>query len=126
VRRGPTLRFRLLLYSYLENKLSEECVKAVIRDAVAIEQEFVTDALPMSLIGMNSRTMSQYIEFVADRLLVSLGSGKIYNSPNPCDFMEIISVQGKTNFFEWRVADYQKAGVMSTRADNTFSLDEAF
>ena len=101
-------------------------MQAIIRDAVTIEQEFVTEALPVSLIGMNSRTMSQYIEFVADRLLVSLGCSKIYNSTNPFDFMEMISVQGKTNFFEKRVAEYQKAGVMTERADNMFSLDEDF
>jgi ribonucleoside-diphosphate reductase beta chain len=75
---------------------------------------------------MNSKTMSQYIEFVADRLLVSLGCAKIYNTSNPFDFMEMISVQGKTNFFEKRVAEYQKAGVMTERADNMFSLDEDF
>jgi len=118
--------FACLLYSYLENKLPEERVQAIIRDAVTIEQEFVTEALPVSLIGMNARTMSQYIEFVADRLLVSLGCAKIYNSTNPFDFMEMISVQGKTNFFEKRVAEYQKAGVMTERADNAFSLDEDF
>jgi ribonucleoside-diphosphate reductase beta chain len=118
--------FACLLYSYLENKLPEERVQAIIRDAVTIEQEFVTEALPVSLIGMNARTMSQYIEFVADRLLVSLGCAKIYNSTNPFDFMEMISVQGKTNFFEKRVAEYQKAGVMTERADNMFSLDEDF
>jgi ribonucleoside-diphosphate reductase beta chain len=118
--------FACLLYSYLQNKLPEERVQAIIRDAVTIEQEFVTEALPVSLIGMNARTMSQYIEFVADRLLVSLGCGKIYNSTNPFDFMEMISVQGKTNFFEKRVAEYQKAGVMTERADNMFSLDEDF
>ncbi|AMR27503.1 ribonucleoside-diphosphate reductase [Hymenobacter psoromatis] len=118
--------FACLLYSYLENKLPEARVQAIIRDAVTIEQEFVTEALPVSLIGMNARTMSQYIEFVADRLLVSLGCGKVYNSTNPFDFMEMISVQGKTNFFEKRVAEYQKAGVMTERADNMFSLDEDF
>ena len=118
--------FACLLYSYLENKLPEARVQAIIRDAVVIEQEFVTEALPVSLIGMNARTMSQYIEFVADRLLVSLGCEKIYNSTNPFDFMEMISVQGKTNFFEKRVAEYQKAGVMSERTDNAFSLDEDF
>ena len=118
--------FACLLYGYLENKLSEARVQEIIRDAVSIEQEFVTDALPVSLIGMNAKTMSQYIEFVADRLLVSLGCAKIYNTANPFDFMEMISVQGKTNFFEKRVAEYQKAGVMSERTDNVFSLDEDF
>ncbi|SHI39272.1 ribonucleoside-diphosphate reductase beta chain [Hymenobacter daecheongensis DSM 21074] len=118
--------FACLLYSYLQNKLSEERVHEIIRDAVSIEQEFVTDALPVNLIGMNSVTMSQYIEFVADRLLQSLGYSKIYNSSNPFDFMEMISLQGKTNFFEKRVAEYQKAGVMSERTENAFSLDEDF
>ncbi|WP_400192972.1 ribonucleoside-diphosphate reductase small subunit [Hymenobacter sp. B81] len=118
--------FACLLYSYLQNKLSEERVHEIIRDAVQIEQEFVTDALPVNLIGMNAKAMSQYIEFVADRLLVSLGYRKIYNAANPFDFMEMISLQGKTNFFEKRVAEYQKAGVMSERTENAFSLDEDF
>jgi ribonucleoside-diphosphate reductase beta chain len=118
--------FACLLYSYLVNKLPEVRVQGIIRDAVTIEQEFVTDALPVSLIGMNAKSMSQYIEFVADRLLVALGCGKIYNATNPFDFMEMISVQGKTNFFEKRVAEYQKAGVMADRSDNVFSLDEDF
>ena len=118
--------FACLLYGYLQNKLPTERVQAIIADAVRIEQEFVTDALPVSLIGMNAKTMAQYIEFVADRLLVALGCGKIYNTTNPFDFMEMISVQGKTNFFEKRVAEYQKAGVMSERNDNVFSLDEDF
>lgn len=118
--------FACLLYSFLENKLSPERVQGIIADAVRIEQEFVTEALPVSLIGMNARTMSQYIEFVADRLLVSLGCAKLYNAANPFDFMEMISVQGKTNFFEKKVAEYQKAGVMSERAENAFSLDEDF
>lgn len=118
--------FACLLYSYLQNKLSEERVHEIIRDAVSIEQEFVTDALPVKLIGMNAVTMAQYIEFVADRLLESLGYSKIYGSTNPFDFMEMISLQGKTNFFEKRVAEYQKAGVMSERTENAFSLDEDF
>ena len=118
--------FACLLYSYLQNKMPEARVQAIIADAVRIEQEFVTDALPVSLIGMNAKAMAQYIEFVADRLLVSLGCAKIYNVTNPFDFMEMISVQGKTNFFEKRVAEYQKAGVMSERTDNVFSLDEDF
>jgi ribonucleoside-diphosphate reductase beta chain len=118
--------FACLLYGYLQNKLPEARVQAIIADAVTIEQEFVTDALPVNLIGMNAKAMAQYIEFVADRLLVALGCGKIYNATNPFDFMEMISVQGKTNFFEKRVAEYQKAGVMSERNDNVFSLDEDF
>ncbi|TGE13425.1 ribonucleoside-diphosphate reductase small subunit [Hymenobacter elongatus] len=118
--------FACLLYSYLQNKLSEERVHSIIRDAVQIEQEFVTDALPVNLIGMNAKSMAQYIEFVADRLLQSLGYSKIYGSSNPFDFMEMISLQGKTNFFEKRVAEYQKAGVMSERTENAFSLNEDF
>ncbi len=118
--------FACLLYSMLNTKLSQEKVTQVITDAVKIEQEFVTDALPVSLIGMNAKMMAQYIEFVADRLLVALGCPKVYNSHNPFDFMEMISLQGKTNFFEKRVAEYQKSGVMSTKEENVFKLDEDF
>jgi ribonucleoside-diphosphate reductase beta chain len=118
--------FACLLYSMLENKLSEERVKEIIIDAVVNEHEFVTDALPVSLIGMNSKLMCQYIEFVADRLLVALGYSKIYNVTNPFDFMETISLQGKTNFFEKRVGEYQKAGVMSSKEAQEFKLDEDF
>jgi ribonucleoside-diphosphate reductase beta chain len=118
--------FACLLYSMLNNKLPESRVHEIIRNAVEIEQEFVTDALPVDLIGMNAKLMSQYIEFVADRLLVSLGCSKIYNATNPFDFMEMISLQGKTNFFEKRVGEYQKAGVMGDKDKNVFSLDEDF
>jgi len=127
---GMHTDFACLLYSQLEQKLSSERVTAIIAEAVAIEQEFVTDALPVKLIGMNADMMSQYIEFVADRLLVSLGCNKLYNVGNPFDFMEMISLQGKTNFFEKRVSEYQKSGVMNTisnqKDDNVFSLDEDF
>ncbi|MBD1397347.1 ribonucleotide-diphosphate reductase subunit beta [Pontibacter sp. JH31] len=118
--------FACLIYSMLNEKLPESRVHEIIRDAVTFEQEFVTDALPVDLIGMNAKLMSQYIEFVADRLLVSLGCSKIYNATNPFDFMEMISLQGKTNFFEKRVAEYQKAGVMGDKDKNVFSLDEDF
>lgn len=121
--------FACLLYTkYLQNKLSEERVLEIITDAVSIEQEFVTDALPVNLIGMNAALMSQYIEFVADRLLVSLGYKKRYNATNPFDFMEMISLQGKTNFFEKRVGEYRKAGVNASPAENvkTFTMDEDF
>ena len=91
-----------------------------------LEREFITDALPVSLIGMNSDLMGQYIEFVADRLLVAFGCSKQYNADNPFDWMELISLPGKTNFFEKRVAEYQKAGVMADREDQAFSLDEDF
>ena len=120
--------FACLLYvNHLQNKLSEETIREIIVDAVAIEKEFVTDALPVKLIGMNAELMCQYIEFVADRLLVALGCNKVWNATNPFDFMELISLQGKTNFFERRVGEYQKTGVAQTNSEqNTFSLDEDF
>ena len=120
--------FACLLYvNHLQNKLSEETIREIIVDAVAIEKEFVTDALPVKLIGMNAELMCQYIEFVADKLLVALGCNKVWNATNPFDFMELISLQGKTNFFERRVGEYQKTGVAQTNSEqNTFSLDEDF
>lgn len=118
--------FACLLYAQLENQLPKEKVTAIITNAVQIEKEFVSDALPVRLIGMNADMMCQYIEFVADRLLVALGCDKTYNATNPFDFMELISLQGKTNFFEKRVAEYQKSGVMGKKEDNIFSLDEDF
>ena len=113
---------------HVENQLPKETVLEILKDAVAIEKEFVTDALPVKLIGMNSDLMCQYIEFVADRLAQELTGMKIYNSTNPFDFMEMISLQGKTNFFEKRVGDYQKAGVMNKGEEGSpkFSLDEDF
>ncbi|XP_010250716.1 PREDICTED: ribonucleoside-diphosphate reductase small chain [Nelumbo nucifera] len=122
--------FACLLYELLRQKLSEERVKGIVADAVDIEREFVCDALPCALVGMNCDLMSQYIEFVADRLLGALGYGKIYNVQNPFDWMELISLQGKTNFFEKRVGEYQKASVMSSLNGNggthVFKLDEDF
>lgn len=122
--------FACLLYSnHLRNKLPQERVQEIIMDAVAIEKEFITDALPVRLIGMNADLMSQYIEFVADRLLLELGCSKVYHAANPFDFMEMISLQGKTNFFEKRVGEYQKAGVMQKDHEKNnprFSLDEDF
>lgn len=118
--------FACLLYSELTNQLPKEQVTAIITNAVEIEKEFVSDALPVRLIGMNADMMCQYIEFVADRLLVALGCEKAYNAINPFDFMELISLQGKTNFFEKRVAEYQKSGVMGKKEDNIFKLDEDF
>ena len=123
---GMHCDFACLLYGMLENKLPKETVQAIIRDAVENEHEFVTDAIPVSLIGMNAKLMCQYIEFVADRLLVSLGCDKIYNSTNPFDFMEMISLQGKTNFFEKRVSEYKKASVGQLQSENLFKLDEDF
>lgn len=122
--------FACLLYELLVNKLPEERVKGIVADAVEIEREFVCDALPCALVGMNCELMSQYIEFVADRLLVSLGCSKLYGATNPFDWMELISLQGKTNFFEKKVGEYQKASVMSNLNGfsdaHVFRLDEDF
>ncbi|KAF2489893.1 ribonucleoside-diphosphate reductase-like protein subunit M2 [Lophium mytilinum] len=111
---GMHTDFACLLFSHLNTRPSPKEVEAIITEAVTIEQEFLTDALPCALLGMNSKLMCQYIEFVADRLLLSLGNQKTYNATNPFDFMENISLAGKTNFFEKRVGDYQKAGVMAS------------
>ena len=110
--------FACLLFSHLNNRPSKQAVEDIITQAVVIEQEFLTDALPCALLGMNSKLMKQYIEFVADRLLVALGNNKFYNVTNPFDFMDNISLAGKTNFFEKRVGDYQKAGVMASTKKN--------
>ncbi len=118
--------FACLLYSMLNNKLEKQEVQDIITEAVEFEKEFVTDALPVSLIGMNAELMTQYIEFVADRLLNSLGNDKYYGTSNPFPWMDLISLQGKTNFFEKRVGDYQKAGVMVDKDKQIFSLDEDF
>jgi len=110
----------------LNNKLEEERLAAIIAEAVAIEKEFICDALPVDLIGMNAGLMATYIEFVADRLLQSLGCAKLFGVSNPFDWMDMISLQGKTNFFEKRVGEYQKAGVMGTGSMHTFALDADF
>lgn len=121
--------FACLLYTaHLQGRLPDADLQRVIREAVSIEKEFVSEALPVRLIGMNADLMCQYIEFVADRLLLALGSTKAYNATNPFDFMELISLQGKTNFFERRVGEYQKSGVMNVgqpTAQN-FSMEEDF
>jgi len=111
---GMHCDFACLLYSMLEKKLTNDELHAIIGEAVDYEKEFVCEALPVSLIGMNADMMSQYIEFCADRLLVALGAPRLYEAKNPFDWMELISLQGKTNFFEKRVAEYQKANVMSS------------
>ena len=147
--------FACLMFSHVKHKPSEEQVRGIITDAVRIEQEFLTEALPCALIGMNCMLMRQYIEFVADRLLVALGQPKVnnhsfmywkmhpsntvtinlfisfvvhqvYNVENPFDFMENISLEGKTNFFEKRVGEYQKAGVMQNKKDQVFTLEADF
>jgi ribonucleoside-diphosphate reductase beta chain len=109
--------------NHIQNKLSEDKIKEIIVSALAIEKEFILEALPVRLIGMNSDLMSQYLEFVTDRLLTALGCSKVYNSENPFDFMQNIALQGKTNFFEKRVAEYQKAGV-NNKSDE--SIEDAF
>ncbi len=98
---------------HLINKVPKERITEILVDALDIEREFITESLPVSLIGMNSKLMTQYLEFVTDRLLVELDCGKVYNATNPFDFMDMISLQGKTNFFEKRVSEYQKAGVLN-------------
>jgi ribonucleoside-diphosphate reductase beta chain len=130
---GLHCEFAALLSSKLRNPASEVSVRNMIADAVEIEKEFIMEAIPVSLLGMNSKMMGEYIEFVADRLLNMLGHGKMYETKNPFPWMEMISLQGKTNFFEKRVGDYQKAGVMSGAADkdkevkqSRFALDEDF
>jgi ribonucleoside-diphosphate reductase beta chain len=112
---------------HLINKVPKDRIKEIIVDALDIEREFVTESLPVSLIGMNAALMTQYLEFVADRLLVELGCERVYGSANPFDFMDMISLQGKTNFFEKRVAEYQKSGVMNTDSDaQKISFDADF
>ena len=116
--------FAVLLYNKLENKLSGNKIEEIITDAVEIEKEFICQALPCNLIGMNSRLMSQYIEFVADRLATQLGIEKIYNSSNPFDFMESISLEGKTNFFERRVGEYAMAKKDNNGGNDAFDFDD--
>lgn len=123
---GLHCEFACLLYSYLEHKLSKTKAHAMVREAVRAEKEFITDALPCSLIGMNAKMMKQYIEFVADRLLLQLGYPKIWNVTNPFPFMERISLEGKDNFFEKRVSNYSKAGVGRTAESMTFATDADF
>ena len=123
--------FACLIYKLLKHKLEDDMVHDIIRGAVAAEKEFICDALPCALIGMNSSQMTEYIQFVADRLLTALGHPKLYNTANPFDWMELISLQGKTNFFEKRVGEYQKKGVMASLDGDAgdaagFALDEDF
>ncbi|KAF3826345.1 hypothetical protein GH733_008870 [Mirounga leonina] len=125
----PGLTFSNELISrdeHLVHKPSEQRVREIIINAVRIEQEFLTEALPVKLIGMNCMLMKQYIEFVADRLMLELGFGKVFRVENPFDFMENISLEGKTNFFEKRVGEYQRMGVMSSPTENSFTLDADF
>ena len=116
--------FAVMLFSKLNRKLKKTRVYEIVKSAVEIEKEFICEALPCRLIGMNAELMSQYIEFVADRLVVQLGYGKIYNTSNPFDFMEMISLEGKTNFFEKRVGDYSLSNV--NRDGKEFDFDDVF
>ena len=116
--------FAILLYSKLQKQINKNRIYEIIKEAVEIEKEFICEALPCRLIGMNSNLMSQYIEFVADRLSVQLGYDKIYNTANPFEFMELISVESKTNFFEKRVSEYALA--TKTKDDNVFDLNDDF
>lgn len=118
--------FACLMYSHLKHKLTELTIHQIVGEAVDIEIDFINDALSVDLIGINSQTMATYIRFVADRLLTELGVSKLYNAENPFDFMENISLEGKSNFFEKRVSEYQKSGVMSNRCDMKFTLDADF
>jgi len=118
--------FAVLLYSMLSKKLPEADVHAMFMDAVNIEIKFITESLPCSLLGMNAELMIQYIKFVADRLLVDLGYNKFWNTTNPFDFMESISLEGKKNFFEGRPTQYQKASVLNKSRENTFNFIEDF
>lgn len=125
---GLHCEFACLLHDLLsdEEKINKETITQIITEAVAIEKEFITEAIPVSLIGMNADLMSKYIEFVADFWLNRLGADKVYNTDNPFDWMELISLEGKTNFFEKRVSEYQKSGVLGDRTQNTFTLDAEF
>ena len=123
---GMHTDFAVLLHNnYITNKVSEARIKEIITGALEIEKEFITESLPVRLIGMNQDLMKQYLEFVADRLLVDLGCSKVYGVENPFDFMQNISLQGKTNFFEKRVGEYQKAGVLNS-SENVFDMSVEF
>merc|ERR1719145_241927 len=128
---GLHAEFACMLYGMLQHPLPDDVAQSIIRGAVDVERTFICDALPCDLIGMNSELMTRYIEFVADRLLSALGHPKLFRASNPFDWMELISLQGKTNFFEKRVGEYQKAGVMSSTSANDdsakgFVLDADF
>lgn len=124
---GSHCDFACLLYrNHIENKLTQERIYEIIQDALAIEKEFVTDSLPVSLIGMNAKQMCEYLEYVADGLLVNLGCEKLYNTKNPFDFMEMIAVNKKTNFFEGRVSEYTLASMSGGKGETGFDIDEDF
>merc|ERR1712024_102553 len=122
---GLHAEFACMVYNMLQNRLPEEVIHAIIQGAVTVERQFICEALSCDLIGMNNELMTRYIEFVADRLLSALGHPKLSNAANPFDWMELISLQGKTNFFEKRVGDYQKAGVMSSVQSKDGAIEES-
>jgi ribonucleoside-diphosphate reductase beta chain len=123
---GLHTEFACLLYSHIQTKLTQEKAYKIITDAVSIEKEFITESIPCEMIGMNAKLMSQYIEFVADRLLLQLGYSKYYNSQNPFDFMERISLENKDNFFEKRTSTYGMSGIGKKAEEMSFSMDAAF
>jgi len=118
--------FACLLHSKLQKPCASDTIHAIVRDAVRIEQQFVQNALRVNLIGMNAQLMSQYIEFCADRLVQQLGASPLFDATNPFEWMNLISLQGKTNFFEKRVSEYAKAGVGVQKQDQTFTVDDEF
>jgi ribonucleotide reductase beta subunit family protein with ferritin-like domain len=123
---GMHLAFAVLLYKMLKNKLDETLIHNIINEAVEIETKFICDSLPCALLGMNSILMTDYIQYVADRLLLDLGYNKLFNKINPFDFMESISVEGKTNFFEFRPTQYQKASILNKSKNDIFNLINDF
>jgi ribonucleotide reductase beta subunit family protein with ferritin-like domain len=123
---GMHTDFACLLYSMMNNKLEQEELEGMIREAVEIESEFITESLPCKLIGMNSEMMNQYIQFVADRLCYTLGHPKIYNTKNPFTWIEALSLEGKNNFFEGRTSQYQNANIMNSSSKGAFMISEDF
>ena len=123
---GMHCDFAVLLYKYCKNKLSQKRIEEIMKNAVDIESEFICESLPCRLIGMNSDLMKQYIKFVADRLITQLGYKKIYNTTNPFQFMEVVCLDGKTNFFEKRVSEYKNPSQVSKKEDRIFELDDDF
>ena len=117
---GLHCEFAYLLYSYIKNKVPQSIVYEIFQEAVSIEKEFITESIPCAMIGMNSTMMCQYIEFVANRLLLQLGYDKLWNAENPFDFMELISLRPKTNFFELRVGEYTKSSI--NKNNNNFAV----
>lgn len=123
---GMHTAFAVLLYQHLKKKLSQEKIEEIVKDAVSIEEEFICKSLPCNLIGMNSKRMSQYIQFVADRLITQLGYSKVYKVENPFSFMETLCLDGKTNFFEKRVSEYKNPSEVSNKGSRKFVLDDDF